>query len=82
MKIENKVDQIPVDSSARISSAGLLGDNYVSILPGYSEKSLKSGGAIRTTYSATSIENLSTPPMRTGDRTFKLPILLKSADIL
>ena len=58
MKIKGNINQIPSDTSARIASSGLLGDNYISLLPGYSEQSLKNGSIIHTTYSATSIVNL------------------------
>lgn len=58
MKIENSIADIPTDSSARITSAGLLGDDYVSISPGYAEKFLQPDGVIQMTYAATNITNL------------------------
>ena len=58
MSIENSADKIPVDSSARISQSGLLGDNYISLSPGYKMQNLKNGSVIKTTYSATSITSL------------------------
>ena len=58
MKIEKQISDLPIDTSARIATAGILGDSYVSLTPGYSEQMLKNGGSLRTTYSATSIESL------------------------
>lgn len=40
---------LPVDSSAKITSEGLLGGNYVSLTPGGSEDMLRSGDAIEFT---------------------------------
>ncbi len=41
--------QLPTDSSAKITSEGLLGGNYVSITPGGSEEMLASGDEIQFT---------------------------------
>eukprot|EP00439_Symbiodinium_sp_Y106_P089156 s1_g1692.t1 len=41
--------QLPTDSSAKITSEGLLGGNYVSITPGGSEEMLESGDEIQFT---------------------------------
>ncbi|WP_420561503.1 outer membrane lipid asymmetry maintenance protein MlaD [Tepidicaulis sp.] len=41
--------KLPSDSSAKITSEGLLGGNYVSILPGGSEDYLESGDEIQFT---------------------------------
>ena len=41
--------QLPTDSSAKITSEGLLGGNYVSITPGGSEERLASGDEIQFT---------------------------------
>ncbi len=49
---------IPQDSSASITSSGILGDNYVSITPGYAAQNLTPGGQIMTTYAATSLTSL------------------------
>lgn len=58
MTINGKINNLPTDSSASIAKTSLLGDNYVSLSPGYAKTSLKSGGKIITTYPATSIESL------------------------
>jgi phospholipid/cholesterol/gamma-HCH transport system substrate-binding protein len=50
--------QFPKDSSAKILTAGLLGDQYVGIEPGADEKNLESGGRIAQTQSAVVLENL------------------------
>ena len=58
MKINDNIDNIPTDSSVSVTSMGLLGDNYVSISPGYNESFLKNGGEFSVAYSATSISSL------------------------
>ena len=58
MMINGKINNLPTDSSASIAKTSLLGDNYVSLSPGYAKTNLKSGGTIITTYPATSIESL------------------------
>jgi phospholipid/cholesterol/gamma-HCH transport system substrate-binding protein len=50
--------QIPTDSSASILTQGLLGSNYISIIPGFQMTNLKPGGQIITTHSALILENL------------------------
>lgn len=58
MKIKDKFDEIPDDSSAGIFTAGLLGDNYIAITPMYSKTYLKNGGKIDITRSAMVLEKL------------------------
>jgi phospholipid/cholesterol/gamma-HCH transport system substrate-binding protein len=58
IKIENAVHDIPFDSSASVLTQGLLGANYVSIVPGFEEKELKPGETIETTHSALILENI------------------------
>jgi phospholipid/cholesterol/gamma-HCH transport system substrate-binding protein len=50
--------QFPKDSSAKIQTAGLLGDQYIGLEPGGSDSNLKSGDEIRMTQSAVVLENL------------------------
>jgi phospholipid/cholesterol/gamma-HCH transport system substrate-binding protein len=57
MRIDNGI-QLPTDSSASISSEGLLGGNYIGISPGGSDTMLKPGQSFATTQSAVNIENL------------------------
>ena len=58
MKMDASIDNIPTDSSASITSMGLLGDNYVSISPGYNEKYMANGSRFSVAYSATSLSSL------------------------
>ena len=48
----------PADSSAKILTAGLLGEQYVGIEPGADEENLKTGSEIRRTQSAMVLESL------------------------
>jgi phospholipid/cholesterol/gamma-HCH transport system substrate-binding protein len=50
--------KLPVDSVASISTEGLLGGNYVGILPGSSDTMLASGARITRTEAAVSLESL------------------------
>jgi phospholipid/cholesterol/gamma-HCH transport system substrate-binding protein len=50
--------KLPVDSVASISTEGLLGGNYVGILPGDSDDMLKPGARITRTEAAVSLESL------------------------
>ncbi len=55
--INNNIS-LPVDSSAKIASSGLLGDKFVAITPGADETFIPSGGEIKYTESAVNLENL------------------------
>jgi phospholipid/cholesterol/gamma-HCH transport system substrate-binding protein len=48
----------PKDSSAKILTSGLLGDQYVGIEPGADEKNFAGGDMIKQTQSAVVLENL------------------------
>lgn len=48
----------PSDSSLKILTSGLLGEQYIGIEPGYSDKSLANGATITATQSAVVLENL------------------------
>lgn len=50
--------QFPRDSSARILTAGLLGDQYIGIEPGAEEKNFVAGDVITQTQSAVVLESL------------------------
>lgn len=54
----NQTVLFPKDSSAKILTAGLLGDQYIGIVPGGDEKNLVSGDVITQTQSAMVLENL------------------------
>jgi phospholipid/cholesterol/gamma-HCH transport system substrate-binding protein len=56
-----KVDRslkLPTDTSAEITSEGLLGGKYVSLVPGGSDKLLADGGRITETQGSVSLESL------------------------
>lgn len=57
MEIDNQY-QFPRDSSAKILTAGLLGDQYIGLEPGGDEQNLAPGDTIRQTQSAVVLENL------------------------
>ena len=50
--------QFPKDSSLKILTSGLLGEQYIGIEPGAEEKVLAAGDTITTTQSAVVLENL------------------------
>ena len=58
--VEEKFSNIPEDSRASILTAGLLGDNYISLAPGFSDTPLKDGShiALENTDSAMILEQL------------------------
>ncbi len=58
MQIHANINDIPTDSSIKITASGLLGDSYIALTPGYSATTLHQGSVIETTYSATSLESL------------------------
>ncbi len=56
-----EIDQgivFPKDSSAKILTAGLLGDQYIGIEPGADDKTFTAGETIKQTQSAVVLENL------------------------
>jgi phospholipid/cholesterol/gamma-HCH transport system substrate-binding protein len=50
--------EFPADTSAKILTAGLLGDQYIGLEPGGDDKMLKPGDTIKMTQSAVVLENL------------------------
>jgi phospholipid/cholesterol/gamma-HCH transport system substrate-binding protein len=50
--------QLPSDSSARIVTSGLLGDQFIALEPGAEEDMLKAGDELEFTESAISLERL------------------------
>jgi phospholipid/cholesterol/gamma-HCH transport system substrate-binding protein len=58
MKIINGHKDIPIDSTANIFTAGLLGANYISITPGFEDIYLQDGGKIEKTNQALILQNL------------------------
>ena len=57
MSIDPEV-QLPDDTVAQVTSSGLLGDKYMSLAPGGSDKMIPPGGKIQYTQSSISLENL------------------------
>jgi phospholipid/cholesterol/gamma-HCH transport system substrate-binding protein len=57
MEIDHNV-QFPKDSSAKILTSGLLGDQYIGIEPGSSDDNFVAGAVISQTQSAVVLENL------------------------
>jgi phospholipid/cholesterol/gamma-HCH transport system substrate-binding protein len=57
MELEQGIE-FPADTSAKILTSGLLGDQYIGLEPGGSEQNLKPGDAIKMTQSAVVLENL------------------------
>ncbi|MGI4840689.1 MAG: outer membrane lipid asymmetry maintenance protein MlaD [Janthinobacterium lividum] len=58
MQIDKKVDNLPIDSTASILTAGLLGEKYVGISVGGDDKLLANGGTIHDTQSSLVLEDL------------------------
>lgn len=58
MNINREYRNLPRDSSAKILTAGLLGDNYISIEPGMEDTFLKPGDVIELTQQAVLLEDL------------------------
>lgn len=58
MDISDQVKNIPIDSTANIFTAGLIGANYISITPGFEENYLKNNDKIENTNQALILQNL------------------------
>jgi len=58
LKIDKRYNQIPADTAANIYTAGLLGEQYVSLEPGGDENFLKAGDEITLTQSAVVLEQI------------------------
>jgi phospholipid/cholesterol/gamma-HCH transport system substrate-binding protein len=57
MSLDSSIE-LPDDSSAKITSEGLLGGNYISIVPGGSDMALESGGEIMFTQGSVDLMSL------------------------
>ncbi|HSC83719.1 MAG TPA: outer membrane lipid asymmetry maintenance protein MlaD [Pseudomonas sp.] len=58
MEVEKRVNNLPLDSTASILTAGLLGEKYIGISVGGEEELLKEGGTIQDTQSSLVLEDL------------------------
>lgn len=67
LNIDDKFNKIPDDSAAKILTSGLLGDNYIGIVPGHSEAFLQEGSKIELTSQAVLLEDLISKFATSGD---------------
>ncbi|WP_213879154.1 outer membrane lipid asymmetry maintenance protein MlaD [Pseudomonas sp. dw_358] len=58
MVVDKKVNNLPVDSTASILTAGLLGEKYIGLSVGGDDKVLTNGGTIHDTQSSLVLEDL------------------------
>ena len=58
LQLDKSVDNLPVDSTASILTAGLLGEKYIGISVGGEDQVLKDGATIHDTQSALVLEDL------------------------
>lgn len=58
MKIDAGVDYLPEDTQASIYTAGLLGEQYISLEPGAEDDVLKEGSIVSLTQSAVVLEEI------------------------
>ena len=58
LRIDDKYNTFPEDTSASIYTAGLLGEQYIALQPGGSDKDLKAGDRIHLTQSALVMEQI------------------------
>ena len=58
LNISSQYDQIPLDTSASIFTAGLLGEQYIGLEAGGDEEFLVAGGELELTQSAMVLEQL------------------------
>ncbi len=58
LEIQQDVDILPIDSTASILTAGLLGEKYIGISVGGEEETLGDGDTIRDTQSSLVLEDL------------------------
>ncbi|RLK46886.1 phospholipid/cholesterol/gamma-HCH transport system substrate-binding protein [Alkalispirillum mobile] len=58
MAMDHRFDRIPSDSTAAIYTSGLLGEQYVSLDPGWEEEYLSAGDRITSTQSAVVLERI------------------------
>ena len=65
--------KLPDDTVAEIVSSGLLGDKYLSLVPGGSDKDIAAGGQIKFTQSSVSLEHLIGQMMFSPPATTKKP---------
>jgi phospholipid/cholesterol/gamma-HCH transport system substrate-binding protein len=57
MRVDPRI-RLPADTSAEITSDGLLGGRYIALVPGGSDRMIPDGGTIEATQAAVSLEAL------------------------
>lgn len=57
LTVDNRY-KFPTDTIAKIQTSGLLGENFIGLMPGAEEKMLKNGELIKQTQSALVLEDL------------------------
>ena len=68
MRIDPKYNTLPVDTSASILTAGLLGEQYIGLSPGGAEEYLGDGDEIELTQSAIVLEQVISRFVQQGGR--------------
>jgi len=58
MRIDKRQNKLPADTTAKILTAGLIGANYIELIPGYDGSDLKEGTVIIDTQPAIVLENI------------------------
>jgi len=58
MTVFKEFDDLPIDTSGAILTSGLLGDQYIGLMPGADEEFLKDGDQLDLTQSALVLEDL------------------------
>ncbi|NQD39031.1 outer membrane lipid asymmetry maintenance protein MlaD [Permianibacter sp. IMCC34836] len=58
MAISTEYSQFPIDTSAKINTAGLLGEQYIALSPGGEDNILHDGDSVTETQSALVLEEL------------------------
>ena len=58
LRIDKRQNNLPEDTTAKILTAGLIGANYIELIPGYEAANLKEGDVIVDTQPAIILENL------------------------
>ena len=58
IRIDKRQNKLPADTTAKILTAGLIGANYIELIPGYEGSDLKEGAVIVDTQPAIVLENL------------------------
>ena len=58
LQIFSQAIKLPQDTTASIYTLGILGAQYVSLMPGFADKNLPDHGVIETTHSALVLEHL------------------------